>query len=111
MIDTYAMVRRAPVGGAVREHGEPVPEAHLWRTVESSVRAGQIAQTRLSEAEFAAAVRRYCPGDAEAIYARLGVAEPAVSRAYRARPVVVTGPVAIDDEAPRPRRARKAGDG
>lgn len=110
-ITTYTMRRRGLVGTTMREFGEPVPEAHLWRTPESSLRVGYIAQTRMGEADFAAAVARYCPADADAIYAAVGVDQPRPAPAGRAASgpagsgPAVSGPVEIVEQ-PAPRRGR-----
>jgi hypothetical protein len=105
MIDTYRSRRRSQIGENWREPGEPVPEAHLWRLTDGLVRHGQLEPVQLSEADFAAAVSRYCPGEEDAIYAVLGLTparQPAVKSAGRTRPaktVAATGPTRIDENS------------
>jgi hypothetical protein len=71
VIDTYLARRRCLIGESWREPGEPVPEAHLWRLIDALLHAGYVEKVQLSEADFAAAVAKYCPEDAKAIYDRL----------------------------------------
>jgi hypothetical protein len=73
MIETYAAFRRCLVGLNYREPGEPLPEAHLWTMTESLLEHHEIQKARMSEVDFAAAVAKYCPGDAERIYTLLGL--------------------------------------
>lgn len=102
MIDTYVSRRRLEIGDSWREPDEPVPEAHTWRLVETLIRGGQLTKTQLSEADFRAAVQKYCPQDADAIYAVLGLTQVDVnveskrsSSTRKPKPVLTTEPVEI----------------
>lgn len=76
MVNTYAARFRLMMApGVYREHGELVPEAHLWRVKESWVHAGKLADTTVPEAEFKAAVKQYCPEQADAVLFAAGVGE------------------------------------
>lgn len=104
MIDTYEMHRRGEIGDSWREPGEPVPEAHLWRLTEGLVHGNVLHEVQMSEADFAAAVDKYCPDDAQAIYASLGfkpVHLPTKGRKGRTvgkRTVLTTEPKEIIDK-------------
>jgi hypothetical protein len=101
MIDTYVMRRPSLIGTKVRERGEAVPEAHLWRLVDGMVRSGRIRPARMTEADFGAAVSKHCPDDASAIYSKLGLeplqlqGEVRRGRPRGTRTIVATAPVEI----------------
>lgn len=102
---SYEARRRLLIGTTYREPGEPVPEAHTWRLVESLVRAGEMVEVDTTLKDLSAAVQKYCPEQADAIYAQLGVTayDPPVSEA----PVTQEPSEAEPAPAPRARRARK----
>lgn len=101
MIHTFVMTRPQMVGTKMRGHGEPVPEAHLWRLTEGMVRHGRLREVLMPEAEFAAAVTMHCPGDADKIYAKLGMTPVVLpgtrkGRATGSRTVLLSPPTPID---------------
>lgn len=117
MIESYRVKRRCLIADKWREYGEPVPEAHTWRIVESEVSAGTIERAQLGEQDFAEAVETYCPELAGEIYGLLGLstydpdagddgnddadagdaaAEPAKAKRARKAPVLVKPPEALE---------------
>jgi hypothetical protein len=105
VIDTYKIRRPCLIGTATRDINELVPEAHLWRLVEGMVRGGRLVPVQVTEAEFAAAVDKYCPDVAAALYEKLGREPhemPTTTRRGRpkgTRTVVTTAPVPMDADA------------
>lgn len=103
MIDTYVARRPSLIGTQVREIGEPVPEAHLWRLTDGMVRGGRLRLVQMSETDFGGAVSKHCPDDASAIYDKLGLAplelptEKRRGRGHATRTVMVTAPTPIED--------------
>jgi hypothetical protein len=85
----------------MRERGEPVPEAHLWRLTDGMVRSGRLRTVQMTESEFAAAVTKYCPDVAHDIFRKVGMEahELAVvnrrGRSAGKRTVAVTAPTPI----------------
>jgi hypothetical protein len=95
-VKSYEARRRLLIGTSWREPGEPVPEAHDWRLVESLVRAGEMVEVDVTVRDLSASIQKYCPDEADAIYARLGIT------AYEPEPEPEP-----ESAAPRPRRPRK----
>lgn len=106
MIETYKIRRPSLIGLQVRGIDELVPEAHLWRLTDGMVRGGRLRTVSIPEADFAAAVEKYCPEQAAAIYAKLGVDPIEVPKAAvrgrvrGTRTVIGTPAVPIDVELP-----------
>lgn len=106
MIKTYLARRPCEIGEEIRWPDAPVPEAHLWRLNEGLVRAGVLLEIQMTEADFETAVGKYCPDEADAIYGALGltpVDHSAMKRGTRprkAKPVLVTEPVALPQPTP-----------
>lgn len=73
MVTTFQVRRRALIGLSYREGGEPAPEAHLWRLSEGLVRSGTLVEVEMSEADFAAAIAKFCPADGPEICGKLGL--------------------------------------
>jgi hypothetical protein len=102
VIDTYKIRRPCLIGTRTRDINELVPEAHLWRLVEGMVRGGRLSPAQVTEAEFAAAVDKYCPDVAAAIYDKLGLEPyelPVSTRRGRpkgTRTVATTAPTLLD---------------
>jgi hypothetical protein len=101
MIDTYLSRRPSLIGESWRQPGEPIPEAHLWHLTEALVHSGQLQEVQMSEAAFRAAVDKFCPGEANAIYTALGLTSVDHSgmkrgdRPRKAKPVLASEPVEI----------------
>lgn len=76
VVDTFRVVRRQDMGGSFREHGELLPEAHLYFAAAHWVHTGGVEEAKdVPEAEFRAAVEKYCPDKAEEIYERVGLVD------------------------------------
>jgi hypothetical protein len=103
LIKTYAMRRPSKIGTATRDRDELTPEAHLWRLTEGMVRSGRLKQVEVSEADFAAAIDKYCPDLSKLIYAKLGLEPfelPTTGRRGRVtgkRTVATAPPTPVDD--------------
>jgi hypothetical protein len=104
MIDTYRARRRLQIGDGWREPGEPCPEAHLWRLVEGLVTGGYLDPIQSSEADFVAAVEKYCPDEAATIYEVLSftpVKQNTPTQRAKSHPpktVLATAPEKIDKD-------------
>lgn len=104
MIDTYRIRRPSLIGHDIRGIDELVPEAHLWRLTDGMVRGGRLREVSVPEADFQSAIERYCPDDAAAIYAKLGLhpvtpGPPGRGRS-RGRTIIGTPAVPVDVNLP-----------
>lgn len=104
MIKTYVIRRPSKVGHTVRRIGEPVPEAHLWRLTEGMVRSGRLLEQEMSETDFAAAVAKFCPAEADMIFSKVGVTP---QRGQSGELPVLTVPATPIIAAPKQRQPRK----
>lgn len=102
MIKTYKMRRPSRIGTQTRNRDELVPEAHLWRLVDGMVRSGRLWEVKVPEADFQAAVAKYCPENAAELYTKLGLKplevpnEKVRGRSRSTRTILGTPPVPID---------------
>lgn len=106
MIDTYKIRRPSLIGHHIRGIGELVPEAHLWRLVDTLVRYGRLLKVSVTEAEFMAAVDKFCPDEADVVYDAVGLeplempAAPDHGKVRGTRKVLVSRPEPITVELP-----------
>ena len=104
-VSTYAARRRLEITpGVFREPDELLPEAHTYRIIDSWVHTGYIQKTEVSEAEFRAAVKKFCPDQASRVLELAGVSD-AVLEGPHLTPRVLT--VTKDDDAEPPAKATK----
>lgn len=62
MVDTYRARRRIQMApGVFREPDDLLPEAAAWVRVDAYVHGGFITKAEVTEAEFNAAVKKFCP--------------------------------------------------
>lgn len=75
MVDTYQARRRLKMAPDVwREPGELVPEAHTYFRLDSWLHTGYLIEVEVSEKDFRAAVKKFCPDLAKEIDLKAGLA-------------------------------------
>lgn len=75
-IKTYRAKRPLKMGEGTRQPGELAPEMNAYLRVDNYVHTGYLAEVWVSPADFAAAVVKFCPNEADKLFALAGYITP-----------------------------------